>query len=60
MKGVIAELVNRFGQLSTRDVLHRADSTRSLKVDRVALVMKPNFKKVEHWFLDTDSVVFSL
>ena len=60
MKEIIAELVNRFGQLSTHDILHRADSTHSLKVDHVTLVMKPYFKKVEHRFLDADSVVFSL
>jgi len=74
MKGIIAELVNnqphalsqligglasnRFGQLSARDILHLADSTRSLKVDHVTLVAKPDFKKVEHRLLDADSVVF--
>jgi len=76
MKGIIAELVNnqphalsklieglasnRFGQLSVRDILHLTDSTRSLKVDHIALVTKPNFKKVEHRLLDADSVAFSL
>ena len=76
MKGIIAELVdnqphalsklieelasNRFGQLSARDILHLTNCTRSFKVNHVALVTKPNFKKVKHRLLDADRCSISL
>jgi hypothetical protein len=37
---------NRFCQLSARNILHLTNGTRSLKVDHIALVTKPNFEKV--------------
>ena len=51
---------NRFCQLGTRDVLHLTNRTRSLKVDHVAFMAKPLFKKVEHLLLDADSATLSL